>query len=67
MGAIVGRWPGLAPENLYRGTDLAPTTDIRALVKAVLIDHLRIPANVVSRTVLPGSDAVAPLHGLIRT
>ena len=28
---VHGRWPGLAPEQLYEGRDLALTTDFRAV------------------------------------
>ena len=32
---VVGRWPGLAPEQLYDGRDLALTTDFRAVFAEV--------------------------------
>ncbi len=31
-GKIYGRWPGLAPESLYEGRDLAITTDFRQVL-----------------------------------
>ena len=33
---------GLKPASLYQGRDLAPTTDLRAVLKGVLADHLGI-------------------------
>jgi uncharacterized protein (DUF1501 family) len=31
-GKVYGRWPGLAPEQLYEGRDLAITTDFRQVL-----------------------------------
>ncbi len=39
-GRVYGRWPGLAPEVLYEGRDLALTTDFRAVCGEVLSRHL---------------------------
>jgi uncharacterized protein (DUF1501 family) len=39
-GKVHGRWPGLAPEVLYEGRDLALTTDFRAVFSEVLDKHL---------------------------
>lgn len=39
-GAVRGRWPGLAPDTLYEGRDLALTTDFRDLLAEVLTGHL---------------------------
>jgi uncharacterized protein (DUF1501 family) len=39
-GKVHGRWPGLAPEKLYEGRDLAITTDFRDLLSEVLARHL---------------------------
>jgi uncharacterized protein (DUF1501 family) len=39
-GKVHGRWPGLAPEKLYEGRDLAITTDFRDLLSEVLAAHL---------------------------
>ena len=41
-GRVISDWPGLKPANLYQGRDLAPTTDLRAVFKGVLHDHLGI-------------------------
>ncbi|HEV8340859.1 MAG TPA: DUF1501 domain-containing protein [Candidatus Binatia bacterium] len=39
-GKVYGRWPGLAPELLYEGRDLALTTDFRAVCGEILSRHL---------------------------
>ena len=62
---MLADWPGLKAAQLYAGRDLAPTTDLRALVKGVLADHLGLSAEVLRKTVFPGSDTVAPMRGLV--
>ncbi len=37
---VHGLWPGLAPEQLYEGRDLALTTDFRAVFAEVVTKHL---------------------------
>ena len=37
-----GQWPGLAPENLFEGRDLAVTTDFRDVFADVLRRHLGV-------------------------
>jgi len=37
---VHGRWPGLAPEQLYEGRDLALTTDFRTVFAEVATKHL---------------------------
>ena len=39
-GKVLGRWPGLAHEQLYEGRDLALTTDFRAVFQEVVQTHL---------------------------
>jgi uncharacterized protein (DUF1501 family) len=39
-GAVYGRWPGLAPELLHEGRDLALTTDYRAVCGEIMTRHL---------------------------
>lgn len=39
-GRIVGAWPGLEPEQLYDGRDLAITTDFRNVFAEVVAGHL---------------------------
>jgi len=42
-GRIYGPWPGLAPEQLYQGRDLAVTTDFRTLFGEIVDKHLGNP------------------------
>src|SRR5689334_9539608 len=37
---VFGRWPGLEPEQLYEGRDLALTTDFRSVFSEVAAKHL---------------------------
>ena len=39
-GKIYGKWPGLAPEQLYEERDLALTTDFRDVFAEVAARHL---------------------------
>jgi uncharacterized protein (DUF1501 family) len=40
-GKVYGRWPGLAPDQLFEGRDLALTTDFRDVFAEILIKHMR--------------------------
>jgi uncharacterized protein (DUF1501 family) len=64
-GRVIANWPTLKPASLYQGRDLAPTTDLRAVVKGVLADHLGISESVLASTVFPDSAATKPMKGLI--
>jgi uncharacterized protein (DUF1501 family) len=50
-GKVLGRWPGLADDQLYEGRDLAVTTDLRAVLGAAL------------RAQLPGVDLARVFPG----
>jgi uncharacterized protein (DUF1501 family) len=50
-GTVYGKWPGLAPEQLHEGRDLALTTDFRSVFSDVLTAHMG--AKDISR-VFPG-------------
>ena len=39
-GKVHGKWPGLAPEQLYEGRDLALTTDFRSVFSEIASKHL---------------------------
>jgi uncharacterized protein (DUF1501 family) len=39
-GKVYGRWPGLAPDQLYEGRDLALTTDFRDVLAELLVKHM---------------------------
>jgi uncharacterized protein (DUF1501 family) len=64
-GRVIADWPGLKPADLYENRDLKPTTDLRAVLKGVLRDHLRADERVLAQTVFPGSKAIKPMAGLM--
>ena len=41
-GRVIADWPGLKEADLYEKRDLRPTTDLRAVLKGLLRDHLRV-------------------------
>jgi uncharacterized protein (DUF1501 family) len=43
-GRVLGRWPGLSPEQLYEGRDLALTTDFRDVLGEIAQKQLGISA-----------------------
>jgi len=64
-GRVVADWPGLKADDLYEKRDLKPTTDLRAVIKGVLADHLGLSHEVLARDVFPDTLGVAPMKGLI--
>jgi uncharacterized protein (DUF1501 family) len=64
-GRVIADWPGLKEADLYEKRDLKPTTDLRAVLKGVLKDHLRADERALAQTVFPGSDSVKPMPGLV--
>ncbi|MEL7535887.1 MAG: DUF1501 domain-containing protein [Pseudomonadota bacterium] len=65
-GRVIADWPGLNESALYQGRDLYPTTDLRALCKGVVTEHLGLDPAIVDRSVFPDSGNVKPLTGLTR-
>jgi uncharacterized protein (DUF1501 family) len=63
-GRVVADWPGVSEAMLYEGRDLKPTTDLRAVLKGVLQDHLRVPETALATAVFPDSSAVRAMSGL---
>ncbi|MDB5582871.1 MAG: hypothetical protein JWR80_8047 [Bradyrhizobium sp.] len=64
-GRVISDWPGLKPANLFEGRDLAPTTDLRAVMKGVLHDHLGLAERVLAEQVFPDSAPVKAMRGLV--
>ncbi len=58
-GRVLTDWPGLAARNRFEGRDLRITTDLRAVAKGLLVDHLKIATRTVDHDVLPGTGALA--------
>jgi uncharacterized protein (DUF1501 family) len=66
-GRVIADWPGLRDADLHENRDLRPTTDLRAVLKGVLRDHLRVDDRALAADVFPDSGGVAPMAGLVRT
>ena len=64
-GRVIADWPGLSEAALYQDRDLKPTADLRAILKGVLRDHLRIDERALASNVFPGSSALRPTNGLV--
>jgi uncharacterized protein (DUF1501 family) len=64
-GRVVADWPGVKESDLHEKRDLKATTDLRAVLKGLLRDHLRVDERVLTADIFPGSDAVAPMSGLL--
>jgi len=64
-GRVIADWPGLKVANLRDQRDLRPTTDLRAVIKGVLRDHLRLPDATLTAKVFPESTGAKPMHGLV--
>lgn len=64
-GWVVADWPGLKPSMLHENRDLKPTTDLRAVLKGVMAEHMGLSGAVLAEKVFPGTDGVQPLRGLV--
>ena len=63
-GKVMGPWPGLGETQLYQGRDLMPTTDLRAVIKTVLYEHLRVPRDRLENAVFPNSGDARMMKGV---
>lgn len=61
---VVADWPGLAEHQLFEGRDLAPTLDVRAVLKGALQGTFGLTAAQADR-VFPGSADIRGLTGLM--
>jgi len=66
-GRVLADWPGLRPNDLLEGRDLRPTTDLRAVMKGVLAEHIGVPEQHLERVVFPDSADVKSARDLVRT
>lgn len=64
-GQVFADWPGLAPKDRFEGRDLRTTTDLRAVWRNILGQHLQVPLAALDAAVLPGS-AGLPRLDLLR-
>jgi uncharacterized protein (DUF1501 family) len=65
-GRVVADWPGLSERALYEGRDLAPTLDLRSVLKGLLHEQLGIPPRVLDDSVFPQSAQAPLLKDLLR-
>ena len=64
-GQVRADWPGLAGGRLLEDRDLQPTTDLRAVLKGVLAQHLGLSQAALA-TVFPDSRVATAMTGLVR-
>ena len=64
-GRVAADWPGLGAGKLLDDRDLRPTTDLRAIAKGLLAQHLGLGAAALTQ-IFPDSDAATPMRELIR-
>jgi uncharacterized protein (DUF1501 family) len=64
-GRVIADWPGLKDADLYENRDLKPTMDLRAVMKGLLGDHMRLSDSRLATTVFPDSTAVQPVRDLV--
>ena len=70
-GAVAGgkvrcEWTGLKTAALQDGRDQPARSDLRALFKGVLAEHMGVPVAALDAKVFPDSAASVPMTGLIR-
>ena len=65
-GAVHAEWTGLSTAALQDGRDQPARTDLRALFKGVLAEHMGVSNAALQSAVFPDSAGVAPLRGLMR-
>lgn len=64
-GRVIADWPGVSETALFEKRDLKPTTDLRAVLKGLLHDHVRVDEKALATAVFPGSANVKPMTGLV--
>jgi uncharacterized protein (DUF1501 family) len=65
-GKVHGQWPGLSPDTLYQGRDLAVTTDFRSVIAATLERHLGLADRQIATVLPPTPSFPGALPGLFR-
>jgi uncharacterized protein (DUF1501 family) len=64
-GRVIADWPGLKESSLFENRDLKATTDLRAVLKGLLRDHLRVEERALMTDIFPDSDDVKPTEGCL--
>jgi uncharacterized protein (DUF1501 family) len=65
-GTVRAEWTGLSSSALKDGRDQPARTDLRALFKGILGEHMGVPASALNSTIFPDSASAPALIGLIR-
>jgi len=65
-GHVRAEWVGLKPSVLKDGRDQPARTDLRALFKGVLAEHMGVSQAALQSIVFPDSGGIQPMKGLIR-
>jgi uncharacterized protein (DUF1501 family) len=65
-GALHGPWPGLAPDKLSDGLDLAAAVDFREVISQIVLSHFGLGLESLAQ-VLPGYAISGALKGLFKT
>jgi uncharacterized protein (DUF1501 family) len=63
-GRVIADWPGVSEAALFEKRDLKATTDLRAVLKGLLKDHVRVSEKALASSVFPGSADVKLMAGL---
>lgn len=64
-GRVLGDWPGLAPNALYEGRDLRPTTRLDDMIAGAVAEHFALDPARTAATLFPLVGQRAPLAGLV--
>ncbi len=64
-GRVVADWPGLKEPDLHEKRDLKATIDLRAVLKGLLRDHLRVDDRALAADVFPDSQDAIAMEGLV--
>jgi uncharacterized protein (DUF1501 family) len=64
-GRVMTDWPGVKESSLFENRDLKATTDLRAVLKGLLRDHLGVQERALATDVFPGSEDAKPIEGLL--
>jgi uncharacterized protein (DUF1501 family) len=65
-GRVLGKWPGLAPDNLFEDRDLAVTTDFRDIFAEACIRHCGITHDSLSSVLPKYSIDEARFRGILK-
>jgi uncharacterized protein (DUF1501 family) len=64
-GRVIADWPGLKEASLQDKRDLKATTDLRAVLKGLLGEHLRVDERALVAKVFPASGSAKSMTGLL--